>query len=113
MLKALPKSWDVKTTILKEFNDKEEMDFIAFMGNLKTHEMEMNAREEREPHKKIGVVFNASSSEHNKNVATSTVLNDEQDDTLLVKNMRRMYHKSEKEKLSKKEGKMKAMKATT
>jgi len=45
--------------------------------------MEMNAREERKPHKKIGVVFNAFSSEHKKkNVATSTVSNDEQDDKL-------------------------------
>jgi len=33
MLKALPKSWEVKTTILKEFNDKEEMDH-RFRGEL-------------------------------------------------------------------------------
>ena len=46
---ALFKSWEVKVTTLKEINDKEEMDFITFMDKLKTREMEMKVREEREP----------------------------------------------------------------
>jgi len=32
---------------LKELNDKKEIDFIAFMGNLKTHEMEMKAMKKK------------------------------------------------------------------
>ena len=48
VIRALPKSWKVKATTLKELNDREEMDFSGFIGNLKTHEMEMKVREERE-----------------------------------------------------------------
>ena len=48
VIRALSKSWEVKATTLKELNDREEMDFSGFIGNLKTHEMEMKVREERE-----------------------------------------------------------------
>ena len=79
ILKALPKFWEVKSTILKELNDKKEMDFTTFMGNLKTHEMKMNARKDREPHKKIGVAFKVSSREYKKNyIAPPTTSEDEQ-----------------------------------
>ena len=37
---ALPSSWEVKKTTLKEFNDKEEMELISLIGNLKIHEIE-------------------------------------------------------------------------
>jgi len=36
----------VKATTLKELNDKEEMELIGLIGNLKTHEMERKAKEE-------------------------------------------------------------------
>ena len=39
IIRALPPSWEVKATILKELNDKEEMELIGLIGNLKTHEM--------------------------------------------------------------------------
>jgi len=39
VIRALPLSWEVKTTTLKELNDKEEMKLIGFIGNLKTHEI--------------------------------------------------------------------------
>ena len=48
VIRALPKSWEVKATTLKELNDRKEMDFSGFISNLKTHEMEMKVREERE-----------------------------------------------------------------
>jgi len=32
---------------MKELNDKEEMELIGLIGNLKTHEMERIAREEK------------------------------------------------------------------
>jgi len=47
----------VKATTLKEPNDREEMDFSGFIRNLKTHEMEMKLREEREPLKKKSIAF--------------------------------------------------------
>jgi len=42
---------------LKELNDSKKMNFTAFMGNLKTHEMELEAREQQEPEKKKSVAF--------------------------------------------------------
>jgi len=36
---ALPQAWKVKAITLKELNDKEKMDFTAFLENLKTHEI--------------------------------------------------------------------------
>ena len=57
------------------------MDFTGFVGNLKTHEMEMNARENREPQKKANVAFKASPRElKKKSVATPSILNDQQED---------------------------------
>ena len=47
IIKALPKSWKVKATTLKELNDKEKIDFTTFMKNLKTHEIDMKVREDR------------------------------------------------------------------
>jgi len=66
IIRALLKSWEVKATTLKKLNDKEEMDFTAFMVNLKTHKMEMKVRDEREPQKKRDVLFKASSSKSKK-----------------------------------------------
>ena len=62
VIRALPKSWEVKATTLKELNDKEEMDFSEFIKNLKTHEMERNNMEEREPQKKKSIAFKATPS---------------------------------------------------
>ena len=39
VIRALPKSWKVKATTLKEFNDKDEIDFTGFMKNFKPYEM--------------------------------------------------------------------------
>ena len=49
VIRALPPSWEVKATTLKELNDKEEMKLIGLIKNLKTHEMEKKAREEMTP----------------------------------------------------------------
>jgi len=46
VIQTLPLSWEVKATTLKELSDKEEMELIGLIGNLKTHEMERKAREE-------------------------------------------------------------------
>ena len=52
VIRALPKTWEVKATTLKKLNDHEEMDFSDFIGTLKTHEMKMKVREGREPTEK-------------------------------------------------------------
>ena len=52
VIRALPKAWKVKAITLKEFNDREKMDFSGFIENLKTHEMKMKVIEERETPKK-------------------------------------------------------------
>ena len=49
VIRVLPPSWEVKATALKELNDKEEMELIVLIKNLKTHEMERKAREETTP----------------------------------------------------------------
>ena len=47
---------------LKKLNDREEMDFSGFIENLKTHEMKMKVREERETPKKKAIPFKATPS---------------------------------------------------
>jgi len=51
VIRALPRSWKIKATTLKELNDKEEIEFISLFGNLKTHEMERK-QEKRSHHKR-------------------------------------------------------------
>ena len=62
VIRALPKAWEVKATTLKELNDREEVDFSRFIRNLKTYEMEMKVRGEREPTKKNSISFKATLS---------------------------------------------------
>ena len=58
------------------------MGFTAFVGKLKIHEMEIKVREDRKPHKKIGVAFKTSPSEHKKkSVTTPTISDDEHEST--------------------------------
>ena len=51
VIRALSPSLEVKSTTLKELNDKEEIEFISLFGNLKTHEMERK-QEKRSHHKR-------------------------------------------------------------
>ena len=81
----------VKSITLKELNDKEEMELIDLIENLKTHEMKRKVREERAPKKKKTLTFKS----------TPTISDNEDDDqkddedlSLLVKNVRRMYYKA-------------------
>ena len=61
-LELSPKAWEVKRITLKELNDREEMDFSGFIENLKTHEIKMKVREERETPKKKVIAFKATPS---------------------------------------------------
>ena len=89
VIRALLPSWEVKATTLKVLNDKEEIELISLIGNLKTHEMESKAREEIAPQKKKVIAF--------KSTPTISDDDDEEEDneefSLLVKNMR-MYNKA-------------------
>ena len=60
IIRSLSKSWEVKVTTLNELNDSKEMNFIAFMGTLKTHEMKLKAGEQQEPQRKKSVAFKVS-----------------------------------------------------
>ena len=70
VIRALPLSWEVKYTTLKELNDKEKMELIGLIRNLKTHEMEIKSREEKAPQKKKTLTFKS----------THTISDDEIDD---------------------------------
>ena len=86
---ALPPSWEVKAITLKKLNDKEEMEFIGLIGNLKTHEMERKVREEMAPQKKKNIAFKSTP-------ATSDDEEEEEDDeelSLVVRNVR-TYNKA-------------------
>ena len=88
VIQALPPSWKVKATTLKELNDKEEIKLMGLIGNLKTHEMERKVREEMAPQKKKVIAF--------KFTPTISDDDDEEEDdeelSLLVKNVR-IYNK--------------------
>jgi len=89
-IRALPLSWEVKTTTLKELNDKEEMELIGLIGNLTTHEMEKKASEEAAQQKKKTIAFKSTPT-------ISKDYEEEEDDedlSLLVRNVRRMYNKA-------------------
>ena len=62
VIRALPSSWEIKATTLKELNDKDEMELISLIGNFKTHEMKKKAREETTPQKKKSIAFKSSST---------------------------------------------------
>ena len=89
VIRAIPPSWEIKSTTLKKLNNKEKMEVIDLIGNLKTHEIERKEREEKAPLKKKSLAFKS----------TPTISDDEDDDqeddedlSFLVKNVRRMYN---------------------
>jgi len=91
VIRTLPLSWEVKAITLKMLNDKEEMELIGLIGNLRTHEMERKVREEMAPQKKKTITF--------KSTPTISDNDDEQEEEdeglfLLVRNVRRMYNKA-------------------
>ena len=70
---------------LKELNNREKMDFSGFIKNLKTHEMQMKVREEREPPKKA-ITFRASPSTLEED---SIDENEEEDFAMLIRKVAR------------------------
>ena len=76
---------------MKDLNDKEEMNFSGFIGNLKTHEMVRKVRVKKEPQKKKSVAFKI----------TPSILEDEEimdkdeeeEFAMLVRKVRKMFYK--------------------
>jgi len=91
MIRALPKSWEVKAIIFKELNVGDEMGFSDFIGNLKTHDMEMKIQKEREPQKKMNVTFKATPSI----LEEEKFMNEDEEDefVMLVRKVGKMFYK--------------------
>ena len=90
VIRALPKAWEVKTTTLKELNDREEMDFSSSIRNLKTHEMEMKVREERETAKKKATTFKATPSSFDEEESSE---DGDEDFAMLIRKVDNMFYK--------------------
>ena len=104
VIRALLQSWEVKFTTLKELNDKEEMNFMGLIGNLKTHEMERKDREGKIPSKKKNVAFKSTPILSDDNEDRDNEEEDDEELSLLVKNVRRMFHKEEDSTTIEREG---------
>jgi len=46
---AFPPSWEVKSTTLKELNDKKKIELIGLIGNLKTHKIKKKLEKKDTP----------------------------------------------------------------
>ena len=77
---------------MKELNDKDEMELIGLIGNLKTHEIEKKAREEMVPQKKKTIAFKSPPA-----ISDDEEEEEEDDDdeelSLLVRNVIRACNK--------------------
>ena len=90
VIKALPKAWEVKTTTLKELNDREEMNFSGFIENFITLEMEMKVREERETLKKKAIAFKATPSSFDEEESSK---DGDEDFAMLIQKVGKMFCK--------------------
>ena len=90
VIRALPKSWEVKATIRKELNDRGEMNFSGFISNLKTHVMEMKVREEREAPKKKAIAFKAAPSSYNEDESSE---DEDEDFSTHIRKVGKMFYK--------------------
>ena len=90
VIRAFPKSWEVKATTLEELNDREEMDFSGFIGNLKTYEMKMKVREEKEASKKKAVAFKATPYSFNEDESSK---DGDEDFAMLIRKVSKMFYK--------------------
>ena len=66
------------------------MDFSGVIGNLKTHEMEMKVREEREAPKKKAIAFKVTPSSFNEEESSE---DGDEDFAMLIRKMGKMFYK--------------------
>ena len=90
VIRALLKTWKVKITTLKELNDREKMDFSAFIGNLKAHEIEMKVREKRDIPKKKAIAFKATASSFDEE---ESLEDGDEDFAMLIRKVGKIFYK--------------------
>ena len=66
------------------------MDFSGFIENLKTHEIEIKAREERETPKKKAIVFKATPSSFDEDESSE---DDDEDFAMLIRRVGNIFYK--------------------
>ena len=66
------------------------MDFSGFIGNLKTHEMKMKVREERETQKKKAIAFKATPSSFDEEESSE---DGDEDFAMLIRKVGKMFYK--------------------
>ena len=66
------------------------MDFSGFIGNLKTNEMEIKVREEREAPKKKALAFKATPSTHDEEDSSEDY---DEDFAMLIWKVGKMFYK--------------------
>jgi len=86
--------------MLKELNDKEEMNLSGFIKNLKTHEMEMKMREERETTKKKVTAFKAIPSTIDEEDSSE---DGDEDFAMLIRRVGKMFARKEDKATSEEE----------
>ena len=94
VIRALLKAWEVKITTLKELNDREEMDFSGFIENLKTLEMKMKVREEKETPKKKTIAFKATPSSFDEEESSE---DGDENFSMLIRKVGKMFYKKGKQ----------------
>jgi len=72
------------------------MDFMGLIGNLKTHEMEKKVTEDKVLPKKKNIAFKSSQILLDDNENIDNEGDDDEELPILVKNVRRMFHKCER-----------------
>ena len=70
------------------------MDFSDFIGNLKTHEMKMKVRGEREALKKKVIAFKATPSSFDEDESSE---DDDEDFAMLIRKVGKMFYKKERQ----------------
>ena len=60
VIRGLLPSWEVKATIMKVLNEKEQIELIGLIGNLKTHEIERKTREKIASQKRKMIAFKST-----------------------------------------------------
>ena len=76
------------------------MDFSGLIGNLKTHEMEMKVREEREALKKKAIAFKATPSSFDEDESSE---DDDEDFAMLIRKVGKIFYKKENKATSEEE----------
>ena len=66
---------------------------MELTGNLKTHEIERKVREDKVLPKKKNVAFNSTTILSDDNEDIDSEENDDEELSLLIKNVKRMFHK--------------------